>query len=587
LQAKLVVGQANDPLEHEADRVADQVMRMPDRALAVLATPSQVSRKCAECEEEEEKGKNEENEKLQMKPASTPRTASVEAPPIVHDVLRGQGQPLNAETRAFFEPRFGCDFSSVRVHSDEHAAESARSIGASAYTTGSNVVFASGRYAPATSSGRLLLAHELTHVVQQQSQPAIIQRDADSDDYKQGYQDGLNGEDWHGAPRDGDALTDYNEGFAKGQYEFSQQTSSGEAPGETVQPPAAPAPVPATPASGDSTFQPPASGTTAESNPYAGTEFEDVWKQGFDDGFAQPDEDHPAPSPLTPDAQAVYSEGVMAGKDAALPHPSQSVGPPAPVCTPSSNCPTGFCTPLNWVIAQVGRADSFAEILAGIAAVVNGGPRVVPLWFQFIWGGNSTVQDISAQFASDFTNDDVTIRVTDFLLSALSSDLQANPPIFLPGESTKAIDIGPNKIGPETDSALAAIRRPGDQNAMEFAGNSIPGNIAGGIGTNEAACNAGANPSSQNDDRRVMGTVNITQFPNIGTLLIDPSISYTVDDTIDFCPGNCGTGLLTTRVTTTLSRWEATGISGDVPFTVNFPAPPRAPLVVTVTPSSP
>ena len=88
-------------------------------------------------------------------------------PPIVHEVLALPGQPLDAATRAFMEPRFGHDFSRVRVHSDSRAAESARAEDALAYTVAQDVVFGEGRYAPHTSEGRKLLVHELTHVVQQ------------------------------------------------------------------------------------------------------------------------------------------------------------------------------------------------------------------------------------------------------------------------------------------------------------------------------------------------------------------------------------------------------------------------------------
>ncbi|HSE15792.1 MAG TPA: DUF4157 domain-containing protein [Pyrinomonadaceae bacterium] len=95
-----------------------------------------------------------------------------EAPSIVHDVLRAPGQPLETESRDFMEERFGFDFSGVRVHTDEQAHRSAEATDAYAYTVGHDVVFASGRYSPNTSEGRELLAHELTHVVQQDSAPA-------------------------------------------------------------------------------------------------------------------------------------------------------------------------------------------------------------------------------------------------------------------------------------------------------------------------------------------------------------------------------------------------------------------------------
>ncbi len=90
-------------------------------------------------------------------------------PPVVHSVLSSPGQPLDAGTRTFMEPRFGHDFSQVRVHTDERAVESTRAVNALAYTVGKDVVFGAGQHAPGTSEGRKLLAHELTHVVQQAS----------------------------------------------------------------------------------------------------------------------------------------------------------------------------------------------------------------------------------------------------------------------------------------------------------------------------------------------------------------------------------------------------------------------------------
>lgn len=89
------------------------------------------------------------------------------APSIVHDVLNSPGRPLDAATRAFMEPRFGHDFSRVRVHSGSMAEQSARDLNAHAYTVGHNIVFGAGRFAPGTQEGRRLIAHELTHVVQQ------------------------------------------------------------------------------------------------------------------------------------------------------------------------------------------------------------------------------------------------------------------------------------------------------------------------------------------------------------------------------------------------------------------------------------
>lgn len=102
---------------------------------------------------------------LQRKTAISTEPAGV--PPIVYDVLRYSGRPLDPAMRTFMEPRFGRDFSQVRVHTDAAAAASAREVHARAYTVGRDVVFGAGRYEPATPEGRRLIAHELTHVLQQ------------------------------------------------------------------------------------------------------------------------------------------------------------------------------------------------------------------------------------------------------------------------------------------------------------------------------------------------------------------------------------------------------------------------------------
>jgi hypothetical protein len=153
-------------MESEADAMADRAMR----GLLVPAIHSgvpAVRRKCA-CEGSGkpcEKCKKEEKDTLQRKAASA--IAPVEAPPIVHEVLRSPGQPLDASSRAFMEPRFGRDFSSIRVHTDARAVESARSMNAFAYSVGQHIGFATGSYAPCTAEGKKLLAHELAHTMQQ------------------------------------------------------------------------------------------------------------------------------------------------------------------------------------------------------------------------------------------------------------------------------------------------------------------------------------------------------------------------------------------------------------------------------------
>jgi len=132
-------------------------MRMPAPVAdpALSAVPPQVSRKCAACEEEE---------KLQKE--AGPHAATDEAPAGVHEVLCSPGQPLDKATLDYFEPRFGHDFSHVRVHTGAAAEQSARAVNANAYTVGHDIAFAAGLFTPGTTEGRRLLAHELAHVVQ-------------------------------------------------------------------------------------------------------------------------------------------------------------------------------------------------------------------------------------------------------------------------------------------------------------------------------------------------------------------------------------------------------------------------------------
>src|SRR5258708_9568918 len=131
IQTKLTVNTPGDAYEQEAERVSEQVMRMPEPAAAAAPPVSGggvgVQRACAcggTCGDCKKKHLHLEDEHahVQMKEAGPASTGGIEAPPIVHDVLRAPGQPLDAATRAFMEPRFGHDFSSVRVHTDARAA---------------------------------------------------------------------------------------------------------------------------------------------------------------------------------------------------------------------------------------------------------------------------------------------------------------------------------------------------------------------------------------------------------------------------------------------------------------------------------
>jgi hypothetical protein len=179
----LTINQPGDHYEQEADRVAEQVtsgsVALPGGLSNLTGSVGPLQRECscggtcASCQEEEDR--------LQRKAESSaaPQQHAGAAPEIVHEVLRSAGQPLDHSTRAYFERGFGRNFSGVRVHIDSRAVESARAVNALAYTLGSEIAFASGKYAPTTHEGQRLLAHELAHVVQQRASTnaaSVVQR---------------------------------------------------------------------------------------------------------------------------------------------------------------------------------------------------------------------------------------------------------------------------------------------------------------------------------------------------------------------------------------------------------------------------
>lgn len=176
IQRKLAVNAPGDRYEQEADQIAERVMQSEDGAAPVmpqaLHLPA-VQRSCAEC------GENDQ-EQVRRKEAMPGQAGGQTAPPIVADVLASDGgRPLETDTRHFMESRFQHDFSRVRVHTGGRAANSARAVAAIAYTSGRHIVFDAGTYRPGDADGCRLIAHELAHVVQQdtsQLAPARVQR---------------------------------------------------------------------------------------------------------------------------------------------------------------------------------------------------------------------------------------------------------------------------------------------------------------------------------------------------------------------------------------------------------------------------
>jgi len=173
-QPKLKVNAPGDIHGQEAERAADQVMRMPESQLSRVYA---CGGGCSKCQQ----GQSGQ-EHLHIRRMQASNFVGAEAPRIVHNVLRSPGRLLAPKLRSFFEPRFDHDFSQVRLHTDSTATESAKAINAFAYSVGRDIVIAKDKYAPHAGFGQKLLAHELAHIVQQQyASKEIIQRQESTD----------------------------------------------------------------------------------------------------------------------------------------------------------------------------------------------------------------------------------------------------------------------------------------------------------------------------------------------------------------------------------------------------------------------
>lgn len=199
IQPKLVVAPAGDRFEVEADRVADAVVREPGRVSRLGQSISRISstplqRSCSKCEEEKLQRKEAGDARYLQRKCSQceeediQRKATVGGPglsisPAVErgiETARHGGQSIPRSLRSSLEPRFGVDLGGVRLHTDTAAASLAAAVHAHAFTTGNDIFFAAGRYQPDTIEGRRLLAHEVTHTIQQGNGGVALQREEDT-----------------------------------------------------------------------------------------------------------------------------------------------------------------------------------------------------------------------------------------------------------------------------------------------------------------------------------------------------------------------------------------------------------------------
>jgi outer membrane protein OmpA-like peptidoglycan-associated protein len=612
IQPKLRVGAVDDPLEHEADDIADNVMRMGSPTIAPSAAPPRISRKCAACEEEAASEaplqvsrkcaaceKEEQEAPLQRKPGKPPTSKSLhgEAPALVHDVLRSPGQPLDPHARGFFEPRLGFDLSRVRIHADRTASESAQSVDALAYTAGSDVAFAAGHYQPQTDSGRRLIAHELAHVLQQSGgdqgylrrlgdvskAPAVLgcpippsnvpptnefvlfPNRGTTLDAAQKAKVG-NYVDRYNASRSGAIVR--VDGFASepGDDALNWQLSCNRASAvhdELVHPSAAH--TPGLPEGSISVFM---QGETAEFGAEAQNRRATLSPPltGSSQGSPADTGDTGQPPPTTENTTPPPTGG------GTPPQPdtgqAQAAPPERPACALNPSCPDDYCLPFpTQQEALDDRASNGEPVLSTISSA---NAHAEPLFRKYVFNPGPA-GDVSAQLAADFTSSRNTRDATQDVAHLLETELRSHPPVFPPGTDRVTVDI-------DADSTRSALKAQINQLATTGLVYNIPfeapGLLAGGVGLDQASCQVGANTSgAQADSRSARVKADVFRNPD-GTLLITPDINFTVVDTVDFCPGNCG-GFFAQHLgkTVLMSRWEASAISGDVPFTVHFPAP--------------
>jgi hypothetical protein len=490
-----------------------QIPMKPAAAPARPLTPAPfgtLQRKCAcggsgssggECEECKKK-------KLQRWAAgSGPETA----PSIVHEVLRSPGQPLDAATRALFEPRFGHDFSKVRVHADARANESARSVNALAYTVGPQIVFGAGLYQPNAAGGKQLLGHELTHVVQQ-----------------------------HGHIATADQL---RVGPSDDTYEReANQTSLNVT-------------------SREQNVVPPVLGTGPS-----------VQRQGEESGGG------PAAAGALPSLPSFPPFPSL---------PSLPSLPPLPTTLPPA------CNPATSKLQAQGlHAYVWASYLAFARSVF--GKETTDIWSSYLDTSTglpraSRAYSGAGEIVGGFTKHHKSAEAETEIVNAAAAVLATPAGAPLLPAAGKSATVAVTSVIPAA-TLTKRINDPADRMGLDYdsPATTIPGNIAGGIGSGGPPGNTVSDP----DTRDVGGSLQLGLDPGGANLTITPALTFKVHDTVDFCPGALG-GRLARAETVPMSILEATEarfgtvFAADVPFDVSYPGPATATKTITVTSPTP
>jgi hypothetical protein len=629
LQLKPAISQPGDPYEQEADRVAKQIINLPEPRWQREGVPKGKEEDEDELLQirplvqrpEELASQGQKGEFAQAEPSSPRQVNSMrETPSSVQGVLRSPGRPLDPLTRSSMERRFGHDFGNVRVHLDDQAAKSAKAVNALAYTVDSHIAFGAGRYSAATDAGKQLIAHELAHVVQQGAARPLATTELPGKSTRTEQRGG-------GPPGEIPLLrtekgiqcfTDVSSLAAAGlgsiedvadalleqvsvdqdpllaelvqaRTEFAKagalqlpasaaleladiaRSVAGELP-SWIPTPQIPDPLPD-----------PGNLVMASVDPriafmiviviiviliilYLLWRFvvQPLWesvKRLYEQATQPSEETDTGQTPETGETGEVPGTGDTGVADyCTLP----GEAPKANDCGKGSCAASeSFCTPCQSEEGARQWRESFGPMaLQTIGGFVD--PRVVPVWETYLNGGASKEQNYSEHFGLDFAESDTTLRAADYLVDALEDNLKADPPR---SDALSAEDVRA-RIG-ALYGENGDLENPASGQSMNFNDiKSIPGNLAGGAGTDQTTCNAGANPSTQKDERRARMEVSITRI-DADFVEVLPVITFTVRDTVDLCPGDCGTGI-ERGATVPFSRFEATGISGDVPFKVTY-----------------
>ena len=534
LQKQLAIGAADDPLEREADRVADQVMAAPAHS-AVSGAPLRIQR-----------FQNQGGGQMDKAPASVER------------VLASSGRPLEPGLRRDMEQRFGHDFSRVRLHTDAEAGRSAQDVNASAYTAGHNIVFGMGRFAPGTHEGRRLIAHELTHVVQQNSEVHAqnIQRSCGPEEIRTTESCISTSSGVADRPRylfrvNCDEFLEGNELDLRSDAASIESNEVVEIHGLASE-------------EGSAEFNLNLSCARALK---AKTVIEDTlairgvsatiitYSHGSQPGIRSANRSvalirRTTPRPGTTQPIAVPE-----------PHP-QATDPhydPVPgvnECTDSTYC-TPYSTPAEISSAKAYLLTFFIPVLEGLF-----GADVGALWRSYL---------------SRSPGDSLAPRIFDTPGNSIYEAFTINN--YIEDEVNIVLDLVASRLSRGYGNVVQPLDRfidpPERELSTDFANAfTIPGNIAGGVGSSDAG----------RDHRKITwGNVSfdITELPFGRRIVeIEAYVNFEVKDAIDFCPGFCGAIAEQKLATIKMSRLEASEAAYDVPFIVRFPGPRKTKTVI-------